>query len=163
MIKLEKCKYHLCKSKVLVTDENLGLCSKSCQYKMKAIDKKQETKEAIYKYMGSKCVRCETEDQRVFCFHHVDPSQKKFNISAKMNLKFDLLKIELDKCIILCENCHAIVHVEKDSKYIQTVKFCFGEIDDTSKGFTGTDRCVSGSHEIYRNLSKKRLRSLTGI
>lgn len=44
-------------------------------------------------------------------FHHVDPSEKEFTISArKSNSINDSLKKELDKCIVLCANCHRELH-----------------------------------------------------
>ena len=44
-------------------------------------------------------------------FHHIDPTKKEFSISqirlCKMNEK---IKKELDKCDLLCANCHREIH-----------------------------------------------------
>lgn len=46
-----------------------------------------------------------------FDFHHVDPSRKDFTIAKSRLWKFDdLIRSELDKCILLCRNCHAEEH-----------------------------------------------------
>lgn len=44
-----------------------------------------------------------------FQFHHLDPSQKDFSISSSQK-SFKELVPELDKCVLLCANCHAIKH-----------------------------------------------------
>jgi len=44
-------------------------------------------------------------------FHHEDPNKKDFNISGK-SYSFERMKKEVDKCILLCGNCHGEVHEE---------------------------------------------------
>ena len=41
-------------------------------------------------------------------FHHRNPEEKKYNISSGMSdaLKFDDLLEEINKCAVLCSNCH---------------------------------------------------------
>ena len=44
-------------------------------------------------------------------FHHRDPTQKDFTISKIKNRSFDMkVKQELDKCDLLCSNCHKETH-----------------------------------------------------
>ena len=51
-------------------------------------------------------------------FHHLDPTKKDFTISQvnlnETNFSIDMLKAEVDKCILLCANCHAEEHWIKD-------------------------------------------------
>ena len=63
-------------------------------------------------YKGGKCSICGYDKcVAAMVFHHIDPSNKDFGISAKgLCRSFDKLKIELDKCILLCANCHAEKH-----------------------------------------------------
>lgn len=44
-----------------------------------------------------------------FDFHHLDGSTKEFNISAAIsaNVPFEDIRLELDKCVVVCRNCHA--------------------------------------------------------
>lgn len=58
-------------------------------------------------------------------FHHRDPSQKDFAIGEtrqgkKIVRSWDALIPELDKCDLLCKNCHAEVHENTDSYDIET-------------------------------------------
>jgi len=67
-------------------------------------------------YLGGKCVRCGFDHPSALQFHHRDPSQKLFNITSKelsMPRKYpwDTVIIpELDKCDLLCSNCHFLEH-----------------------------------------------------
>ncbi len=42
-------------------------------------------------------------------FHHINPDDKSYSI-ANGPSDWDLLKLELDKCILLCSNCHREYH-----------------------------------------------------
>lgn len=43
--------------------------------------------------------------------HHLDPNEKDFNVSDKArHVGWDTLMKELNKCIIVCRNCHAKIH-----------------------------------------------------
>ncbi len=62
-------------------------------------------------YKGGKCQICGYDKcVRSLDFHHVDPTKKDFAISEFKNRKIEKLKDELDKCILLCSNCHGEVH-----------------------------------------------------
>jgi len=65
-------------------------------------------------YKGGKCERCSyNRCITALEFHHVDPSEKDFSISAfRATKQWDLVKDELDKCILVCSNCHREIHEE---------------------------------------------------
>ena len=74
-------------------------------------------RQAIYKklcveYKGGKCEICGYDKYiGALDFHHKDPSQKKFNIAAAKLRQFNNETIEeLNKCQMLCANCHREVH-----------------------------------------------------
>jgi len=70
-------------------------------------------KQMMIEYKGGKCIDCgEMPHTAAMAFHHLDPSKKDFTI-AKIRNKASLtntVKLELDKCVLLCANCHAIRH-----------------------------------------------------
>lgn len=67
----------------------------------------------MYDYKGSKCVRCGYDKcKSALHFHHLVPSTKDFQISGNWGLSWDKVKSELDKCILVCANCHAEIHME---------------------------------------------------
>jgi 5-methylcytosine-specific restriction endonuclease McrA len=62
-------------------------------------------------YKGGKCEKCGYDKyDGALEFHHLDPSKKDFAISKKKARYIDKLKPELDKCILLCSNCHRELH-----------------------------------------------------
>lgn len=63
------------------------------------------------KYLGEKCNECKnTFHPSIYEFHHVDPETKDKDPSKMMSLSLLRLTNELDKCILLCANCHRLIH-----------------------------------------------------
>lgn len=68
-------------------------------------------KEKCIIYKGGKCEKCGyNKCLRSLAFHHKDPKTKNFNISGSHCRKWEEIKLELDKCEILCHNCHNETH-----------------------------------------------------
>lgn len=73
-------------------------------------ERRQDFKKRCVEYLGGKCESCGyCKCQTAFDFHHKDSTQKDFDIS-KMTGHFDIVKKELDKCSLLCSNCHRELH-----------------------------------------------------
>lgn len=71
---------------------------------------RQSVKRALVEYKGGQCERCGyNKCINALQFHHIDPSQKDFALS-KSTKSFEELKAEVDKCMLLCANCHAELH-----------------------------------------------------
>lgn len=75
---------------------------------------KQRFKIKCVEYKGGKCVLCGYDKcPAAFAFHHRDPSQKEFSIREVHSVVLsDKIKLELDKCDLVCANCHAEIHYE---------------------------------------------------
>jgi 5-methylcytosine-specific restriction endonuclease McrA len=60
---------------------------------------------------GNKCARCGYDKcSRALEFHHTNPNEKDFGISTILTRSIASLKEEVDKCELLCANCHAEEH-----------------------------------------------------
>lgn len=76
-------------------------------------------KKQLVAYKGGKCERCGyNKCIAALQFHHIDETIKDFEISANYNEKHPMseLKQEVDKCILVCANCHAELHFIEDNK-----------------------------------------------
>lgn len=86
---------------------------RSCCYVSSNVKQKTEQKKMALVYLGNKCSKC-GYDKSIFslAFHHIDPKTKEFQICSCCR-SWETLKPELDKCIVLCTNCHRKLHSEE--------------------------------------------------
>lgn len=80
----------------------------SRQKRVRKRDLKQKEKFFNYKQTLS-CIKCNDTRGYVLDFHHKDPSKKENNVS-NLVVSPNKLKKEIDKCVILCSNCHREFH-----------------------------------------------------
>lgn len=74
------------------------------------IEWRKRVKMNLVSYKGGKCEKCGyNKCVRSLEFHHLDPNEKDFTISGK-SWSFERLKKEVDKCILVCSNCHNEIH-----------------------------------------------------
>lgn len=77
------------------------------------LDKKRQRKIDAINYLGGVCNKCKgTFDPVIYDFHHIDPTTKEKDPSQILLRKWDRLVKELDKCVLLCANCHRLEHKE---------------------------------------------------
>jgi endogenous inhibitor of DNA gyrase (YacG/DUF329 family) len=83
--------------------------------KLRISDFRRETKLKCIEYKGGKCEICGYDKcPASLAFHHLDPSQKDFGISSSgFSRSFEKCKPELDKCILVCMNCHGEIHYKE--------------------------------------------------
>src|ERR1700680_5015487 len=73
--------------------------------------RKFKMKQRCLEYMGGKCEVCGySRCSAAMDFHHRDESQKSFTIACCYSRSWDALRKELDKCVLLCANCHRELH-----------------------------------------------------
>jgi hypothetical protein len=83
---------------------------------------RKERKKKIILMMGNKCHDCGTENLPINCYHmhHVDPETKCFSVMSKLNEnrffreESEIMTQEIEKCILLCLNCHKIHHCDDE-------------------------------------------------
>lgn len=100
-------------------DKGRARCG-SCNTKIR----RYRAKAAAIKYLGGKCENCRWQgNQAALQFHHTDLEKKDFTIGNVANKKWEFIKNELEKCILLCANCHAIKHSTKSGdRFLQEAK-----------------------------------------
>lgn len=85
-------------------------------YKDKAATRKQDMKTFITEYKTKKgCSKCKENHPACLDFHHL--SDKEFNVAEAVTRGYSKTRIltEIDKCIILCANCHRKLHCEESA------------------------------------------------
>jgi hypothetical protein len=89
------------------------------RYRCKKCDNKETIKrfrsykKSAVEYKGGKCSRCGyNKCLGSLDFHHSDPNQKDPDWKKMRNWSLDKIKAELDKCELVCRNCHGEIHYD---------------------------------------------------
>ena len=74
--------------------------------------RRKKVREKAIEYKGGKCEFCGYSScNAALEFHHIDATTKKFELSiSNMGTAWSTLKLEIDKCLLLCANCHREEH-----------------------------------------------------
>lgn len=75
-------------------------------------ERRRKLKDMAVEYKGGKCEKCGyNKCNGALEFHHLNPEEKDFSISTYGTTKsFERIKKEIDKCILVCANCHREIH-----------------------------------------------------
>lgn len=81
--------------------------------KARQVAKNAKLKEQCIGYKGGKCTQCGySRCAGALEFHHLDPTIKDESICNLRKSLWETIKAELDKCILVCANCHREIHAE---------------------------------------------------
>ena len=73
--------------------------------------RRDEFKRWSVEYKGGQCKYCGyNKCLASLDFHHTDPSKKEYIISSQWKKPKEIVKQELDKCDLVCKNCHGEIH-----------------------------------------------------
>ncbi len=72
-------------------------------------------KKKCIEYLGGECYHCGNRSINVLTFHHRDPEKKEHTISQIKDWSWEKIRKELDKCDMLCFNCHMEEHARWDN------------------------------------------------
>jgi hypothetical protein len=87
------------------------------QRKASRTDLRRTKKSFWVSKFGGKCNKCNGEfPDYVFEFHHLNPDEKEKTPAQLFMLSDDNIEKELSKCILVCSNCHKIIHHEDGYK-----------------------------------------------
>ena len=88
------------------------LC-KSCD-NQRRYEKGTANKIKALQILGNRCTSCGLEyngkNGSVFDFHHLNPTEKENTPSKLMRNSWESIEKEINKCVILCANCHRMEH-----------------------------------------------------
>ena len=95
------------------TSDRLASYCRECENQRsnkKKLVRRNERKKQFIELMGGQCQHCGyKESLAAMTFHHVNPSEKDKAPATLMDTAFPWQEVcmELDKCVLLCSNCHA--------------------------------------------------------
>jgi hypothetical protein len=74
--------------------------------------RRKKIKELAIQYKGGKCIICGySKYNGALEFHHIE--EKTFSLGSQgLTRSWERTKKELDKCILLCANCHREIHAK---------------------------------------------------
>ena len=67
----------------------------------------------LFNYKGAGCSHCglsEPDHLEIYDYHHVDPATKLYGVAKIVTGDLERLMTEVDKCLLLCSNCHRREH-----------------------------------------------------
>ena len=87
---------------------------------IKVQKRRLKVKQMSIEYKGGKCEKCGyNKCIAALEFHHLNPEEKDFGIGSKgYTRSWEKVKEELDKCILVCANCHREIHEEINNKLV---------------------------------------------
>ena len=92
--------------------------NKKWERRQAAAKKRADLRRKAVIHMGGCCRICGyNRCLAALDFHHLDPAQKEFNISSVMS--WPRIMMELNKCELLCSNCHREVHDGMHPEYLE--------------------------------------------
>lgn len=91
--------------------EGNSVYCKSCTSDQ-TLERQRSFKLKAVEHCGGKCLCCGYDTyQGALEFHHKDPNSKDFSLSHVKLTTFNQTIIdELDKCVLVCANCHREIH-----------------------------------------------------
>ncbi len=106
------CWKNLCEEKHKNSISEESLIKRKNQTKQAVLSYRQRSKQKAIVYLGGSCKICSyNKCVAALEFHHLDPLKKDFGIGDSGNTRsWEKTKIELDKCILVCANCHREIH-----------------------------------------------------
>ncbi len=104
-----KCAWKICAKKV---KPGRRFCSPQCKRKFFVDKRRKDLKDKSLRYKGNSCKICGYgKCKEALVFHHEKTGKKDFAVSGGgYTRSWERIKRELDKCILVCANCHAEIH-----------------------------------------------------
>lgn len=76
----------------------------------RSYNRRKKNRNRAIDHLGSKCSNCKLKDKDVLTFHHISKDSKYDNLSSLWHRKWSIIEKEINKCKILCANCHMKLH-----------------------------------------------------
>jgi hypothetical protein len=100
--------------------------SRKNQILQRAYQHKENNSLLVAKYKAQGCYKCGETREYVLDFHHINPDNKNNTIAHMIkSASLENLLLEIQKCVLLCANCHREFHY-LHTQYNITIKDYLG-------------------------------------
>ena len=85
-------------------------------------ERRESGRQYVFDYKkNNPCVRCGFSHPAALDFHHKDHTTKTIGVADAVSggWSLDKIKEEIEKCDLLCANCHRILHYEENTDTTQ--------------------------------------------
>lgn len=108
----KECKHHG-KCKFILENRGAYRCTKCRSERVSKCRRKR--KAVLVEYKGGKCELCGyNKCIAALEFHHKDHTKKEFGLAKSgITRSLEATKKEVDKCMLVCSNCHKEIHSEE--------------------------------------------------
>lgn len=85
--------------------------------------KRKQNWDRIFEYFGGRrCSHCGIESKwPIYDLHHKDPETKDVAIGRIAHYNWDKILPEVEKCALLCANCHRIAHAKERKQTLDPI------------------------------------------
>lgn len=138
---------------------------KSCTLYLQKCRWRDRKRKAV-ELLGGKCCKCGyNKNLSALDFHHIDPKRKKHDWKTLRQLSWKSIINELEKCVLLCKNCHAEIHniedtvmntVGIDNASLTNILSPSGKCQCCDSDVYGTLYCSVNCHRLHRRKVKER-------
>jgi hypothetical protein len=136
--------------------ERCNSCGTNRATRAERIDLKQR----MVSYKGGRCATCGYDSSlAALCFHHRNANEKAFSVAGSHNRTWAALRHELDKCDLLCRNCHAELHAAREDFGRQRPR---RGAADRASGLRSCTRCGREYEHDYRKAILAESATLAG-
>ena len=111
-----------------------------------------ELRNAAIERLGGRCAYCGVRKR--LQFDHVDPAAKVDNVSSLIEKNISLFWEEVDKCQLLCQDCHTKKSINESGK--KAAKRTHGTL--SSRRYCKCDKCKA-AYNAYMRKYKRRYRA----
>ncbi len=117
---IRKCRH--CRKDFYTVHRNEQICSDICRNKRKYLqdkswreDRINTNRNILKEHIGGqwRCYHCKTifKGMEYLDWHHINPKDKIKPVTALIERASNTLMKEVNKCILLCPNCHRAEHI----------------------------------------------------
>ena len=114
-------------------------------------ESRRKRKKELVEIMGGKCILCGyNKCIHALEFHHINKSEKKYQLSSSVCHSWEDDIAELKKCALVCSNCHKELEVFKLDTYCSFDEEKFKTLDEQKNKQSVNNSCKRCNKEITK-------------